>query len=72
MLIVDHRNTFLGVDISECCSWVAHIANVTGKGKSHVGKMDATLADSHLGTRINRIRILMNVIVLKLEYAGEI
>ena len=39
-----------------------------GKGKTHVGKMDAILTDSHLGTRI-RICILMNVIVPKLEYA---
>ena len=33
--------------------------------------MDAILTDSHLGTRIERC-ILMNVIVPKLEYAGEV
>ena len=33
--------------------------------------MDAILTDSHLNTRI-KIGILMNVIVPKLEYAGEI
>ena len=40
-----------------------------GKGKAHVGKMDAILTDSHLDTRIKRC-ILMNVIVPKLEYVG--
>ena len=33
--------------------------------------MDSILTDSHLGTRI-KICILMNVIVPKLEYAGEV
>lgn len=33
--------------------------------------MDAILTDSHLDTRIKRY-ILMNVIVPKLEYAGEV
>ena len=42
-----------------------------GKGKSQVGKMDAILTDPHLDTRI-KICILMNVIVPKLEYAGEV
>ena len=42
-----------------------------GKGKTHVGKMDAILTDSHLYARIKRC-ILMNVIVPKLEYAGEV
>ena len=53
--------------------WDAHIAKVIGKGKSHIGKMDAILTDSHLDT-INRIKrcILMNLIVPKLEYAGEV
>ena len=61
--IVD-QYTCLGVDISKGCSWNAHIAKVIGKGKTHVGKMDAILTDSHLDT-INRIKlcILMNVIV---------
>ena len=38
---------------------------VIGKGKTHVGKMDAILTDSHLDTR-NKICILLNVIVPKL------
>ena len=38
--IVD-QYTYLGVEISKDCSWDAHIANITGKGKSQVGKMDA-------------------------------
>ena len=33
--------------------------------------MDAILTDSHLDTRIERC-ILINVIVPKLEYAGEV
>ena len=41
---------------------------LTGKGKAHVGKMDAILTDSHLDTRIKRC-ILIHVIVPKLEYA---
>ena len=40
------------------------------KGEAHVGKMDAILTDSHLDTRIKGC-ILINVIVPKLEYAGE-
>ena len=43
-------------------------SKVIGKGKAHVGKMDAILTDSHLDTRI-KIRLLINVIVPKLEYA---
>ena len=42
-----------------------------GKGKAHVGKMDAILTDSHLDTRIKRC-VLMNVIGPKLEYSGEV
>ena len=63
--------TYLGVEISKECSWDAHIAKVIGKGKAHVGKMDAILTDSHLDSRIKRC-ILINVIVPKLEYAGEV
>ena len=44
--------TYLGVGISKDCSWGAHIAQVIGKGKSQVGKMDAILTDSHLDTRL--------------------
>ena len=44
-----------------------YIANVTGKGKAHIGKMHAILTDSHLDTRVKRC-ILKNVIVPKLEY----
>ena len=47
------------------------VANVTGKGKSQVGKMDAILTDSHLDTRILKY-IMNNVIVPTLEYAGEV
>ena len=47
------------------------MAKVIGMGTAHIGKMDAILTDSHLGTRIKRC-ILMIVIVPKLEYAGEV
>ena len=63
--------TYLGVEVSKEYSWDAHIAKVIEKGKSHVGMMDAILTDSHLDTRIKRC-ILMNVIVPKLYYAGEV
>ena len=53
------------------CSWDAHIAKVTRKGKSQVGKMGVILTDPHLDTRI-KICILINVIVPKLECAGEV
>ena len=49
--IVD-RETYLGVDISKNCSWDTHTAGVIGKGKAHVGKMDAILTDSHLETTV--------------------
>ena len=58
--IVD-QYTYLGVEISKDCSWDTHIAKVIGKGKAHVGKMDAILTDPHLDTRIKRC-ILMNLI----------
>ena len=66
--IVD-QYTVLGVEISKYCSWDTHTAKAIGKGKSHIGKIDAILTDSHLGT-INRIKrcFLMNVTVPKLEY----
>ena len=60
--IVD-QYTYLGVEISEDCSWDAHIAKVVGKGKSQVGKMDAILTDPHLDTRIKICIILINAIV---------
>ena len=47
------------------------MAKLIGKGKSHVGKMAAVLTNSHLDTRFNRC-FMINVIVPKLEYAGEI
>ena len=50
---------------------IQHIAKVIGNGEAHGGKMGAILTDSHLDTRIRRC-ILMNVIVPKLEYAGEV
>ena len=67
--IVD-QYTYLDVEISKDCSWDVHIAKVIGKGKSQVGKMTAILTDSHLDTWITSC-IVMNVIVPKLEYAGE-
>ena len=68
--IVD-QYTYLGVEISKDCSLDAHIAKLIGKGKSQVGRMNAILTDLRLDTRI-KICILMNVIVPKLEYAGEV
>ena len=47
------------------------MAKVVGKGKAHVGKMDAILTGSHIDTRV-KVRILMDVIEPKLEYAGEV
>ena len=44
---------------------------IIGKGKAQIGRMDVILRDSHLDTRI-KICILMNLIVPKLEYAGEV
>ena len=70
MPLVDHY-TYLGVEISQYCSWDTHIAKVIGNGKARKGKMDTILTDSHLDTRIKRC-ILMNVIVPKLEHAGEV
>ena len=51
MVIVD-QHTYRGVETSKDCSRDTHIAKVMGKGKAHVGKMDAILTDSHLDTRI--------------------
>ena len=68
--IVD-QYTYLGVEISKDCSSDAHKAKVIGKGKSQVGKMDAILTDPHLGAWL-KLCTLMNVIVPKLEYAGEV
>ena len=70
--IVD-QYTYLGGHISKDCSWDADTANMTGKGKSHVGEMEAVLTDSHLDA-INRIYrcALTNVIVPKLEYARNV
>ena len=42
-----------------------------GRSKAHVGKTNVILTDSHLDTRARRC-ILVNVIVPKLEYAGEV
>ena len=67
-LRISDQYTYLGVEISEQCSWDAHIAKVIGKGEAYVCNMDAILTDSHLDTRIKRC-ILTNVIVPKLEYA---
>ena len=46
--IID-QYTYLGVDTSKDCSWDTHVAKVIGKGKSHVGKMDAILTDKIYG-----------------------
>ena len=70
MPIVD-QYTYLGLEISRDCSWDTHMATVIGKGKAYIGKMDAILTGSHLDTRI-KIFILVNVIVPKIEYAGEV
>ena len=40
-----------------------HIANVIGKGKAHIGKMDAILTGLHLDT-INRIKTCMMINVI--------
>ena len=63
--IVD-QYTHLGVEISNNCSWGAHIAKVIGKGKSQVGEVDAILLiiAPHLDTTIKKC-ILNNVIVPK-------
>ena len=63
--------TYLGVEILRDCSWDARIAKVLGKGKSQVGKMHAILSDSHLDTMIKNC-ILMNAVVPKLGYAGDV
>ena len=68
--IVD-QYTYLGVEISKNGSWDAHINKVIEKGKAQIGKMDVILRESQLDTRI-KICILRNVIVPKLEYAGEV
>ena len=52
--IVD-QYMYLGVDISKNCSWDAHIAKTMGKGKSQIGKMDATPTDPHLNTAIKYV-----------------
>ena len=66
--------TYLGVDISNYCSWDARIAKVIGKGKAHVGKMGAILADSLLDPLTLRLKMfaLMIVIVPKLGKAGGV
>ena len=68
--IVD-QYTYLGVEISKNGSWDANTNKVIEKGKAQIGKMDVILRESHLDTRI-KICILRNVIVPKLEYAGEV
>ena len=62
---------YLGVEISRDCSWDAHVAKVIGKGKSRVSKMDAILTDPRVDTG-TKICILINVILPKLEYSGEV
>ena len=52
------------------CSLDAHIAKVIGKGRAHVGKMDAIITDSHLDTRVKKC-ILIDVIVSKLQKYGK-
>ena len=38
-LPIADRDTYIGVETPEDCSWDAHIAKVIGKGKAHVGKL---------------------------------
>ena len=42
-----------------------------GKDKSRLGKMDIVLSDTHLDTRMT-LCILINVIVPRRTYAGEV
>ena len=62
-----YQKTALGIHI-----YIARV-KVIGNSKAHVDSIDAILTDSHLHT-INRIErnILINVILPKLEYAGEV
>ena len=50
---------------------IHNINKIIGKDKAQIVRMDVILRSSHLDTRIKRC-ILMNVIVPKLEYAGEV
>lgn len=70
LLIVD-QYAYLGVDISQACSWGAHTANVIGKGKTHFGKVDAFLTDSRLDTKIKR-GILVVATVPYIEYTRQV
>ena len=47
------------------------MAYTIGKGTANVSKMYAILTDSHHGSR-TKVCVLINVVVPKLEYAGEI
>ena len=44
--------TYLGIDIYKDCSWDIRVAKAIGKGKAHIGKMDAILADSRHDTTV--------------------
>ena len=57
--------------MSKKCARDTHIAKVIGTGEAHVGKVDAILTDSHHDTRIE-ICIMMNVIVPRISYAGDV
>ena len=70
-LLISDQYTYLGVKISTECSRDVRIVKVIGKGNAHTHKMDAILTDSHIDARI-KIYVLINVIVPKLEYAGEV
>lgn len=51
------------------------MADVIGKGKAHVSKVDAILTDSHLQSSLLiglKVCPTMNAIVSKLEYAGGV
>ena len=69
MPIVD-QYTYLGVEISKDCSWDTNTAKVLirGKGKAHVGEMDAILTGSLLDTRIKRCILINMIAVAKVEY----
>ena len=66
--IVD-QVTYLARRPKKVFSWDVHRAKVIRKGNAHIGKMDAILTDSHLE---KKKCILMNMIVPKLEHAGEV
>ena len=70
-LPIVHQYTHFGVEIAKDCSWDTHIAQGTRTSKSQASKMDATLTDPHLDTRIKRCILTKNMIAPKFEYMQE-